>query len=168
MAHDLAYDRSIFLLDKILIIFHLRTAPCEGQVFVLTIGHQQVVDELAPIVRINPKQRKWEETPCALNGGQNRFLALIEQWETFGPARRHIRHGQCIEKASGKACPSVHATMCDQISLHKAGLSFISLRKGANGNQLFEQSSGSCGGDAMQILYSRSAQQAICGCRTHG
>jgi len=156
IAYHLTDDRSIFLLHKTLIIFHAWASPCERQVFALTIRHYQVIDKLSSIVCVNPKQRKWEETPCALNGRENRFLALIEERKTFGPARCYIGHRQGVDKASGKACPSVHATMGDQIGFHKAGLGLIPLLEGTNGYLPFEQGADSCGGDAMQILYSRS------------
>ena len=166
VAYDLADDRSVFLFHKTLIIFHAWASPCEGQVLLLTIGYHQVIDELCTIIRINAKQRKWEEAPCTLYRGENRFLALIEQGKTFSPTRCDIGHGQGIQEASRKTCPTLHPTMGNQVSLHKAGLGPIPLLESANGNLLFEQGTSPCRGDAMEMVYSRCTQKPISSCRT--
>src|SRR6266480_6121275 len=111
ITNHLPDNRSILLLHKTLVIFHLRTSSCEGQMFLFTIGHHDLIDELPSIIRINSQDRKREQAPCVLDRCQNCLLALIEERKTFGPPRCHIREGQGPEKTSRKACPSVRATM---------------------------------------------------------
>ncbi len=122
--------------------------------FLFTIGHHHLIDELPSIIRINSQDRKREQAPCALDRCQNCLLALIEERKTFGPPRCHICEDQGPEKTSRKACPSVRATMGHQICFHKAGLGLIPLLEGANGNLLLEQRPCLGSGEAMQTLCS--------------
>jgi hypothetical protein len=51
--------------------------------------------------------------------------------------------------------------MGNQIGFQKAGLGFIPLLEGTDGDLLFEQGSRTCGGDAMRALSSMRTQEAI-------
>src|SRR5205823_8945679 len=74
-----------------------------------------------------------------------------------------IGEGQGIKKAS----LGLRTTMSDQIGFQKAGASLIPLLERANRNLLFEQSSRTRGGDAINTSSSLWPQEAICRSGTH-
>jgi len=50
--HELTHDRSLLLLYKALVVFHLRTATCKSELFGFAIPHDRFIDEFASIIGI--------------------------------------------------------------------------------------------------------------------
>src|SRR5437764_6640045 len=142
----------------------IRQTTCEREVFVFARGDQHFIDELAAVIAINPQNGKGEERACALEGGQDRLLAPMQEGETFRPPSRYIGERQGVQIAS----LDVGATMSHQICFQKAGSGFIPLLKGANRDLLLEQRSRSSGGEARTIQFALRGQQAIRRCRAQG
>src|SRR5437764_1154772 len=58
MAHRLAHHGSIFLLDMALIVLDRRASARKGEVFLLTIGDQFLIEELRAAIGVNAKPRE--------------------------------------------------------------------------------------------------------------
>ena len=98
-----------------------------------------------------------KEHSCALNSCQYRLPAAVEKREAFGLACRHVRERQGVQVPS--LC--LDAAMSHQVCFQKAGLRFIPVLRGADGNLVFEQGSCSRGGHSLRMLLSRGAEKAI-------
>src|SRR5579875_2677492 len=100
MTCYLAHDIPILLLNETLVVLQRGAPSCEGELFLLTIREQQVIDKLSPIVGVHPQKRKGKACARLLQGFQGGFLALVQQWHAFGPAGGNIRERQGGEIAS--------------------------------------------------------------------
>lgn len=88
------HGRPVFLLDIATVVFAVGAATREGNLFLLTIAVEFVVDELAAIVRVNPTQRERQSLARMLQPGKNVFLRLIAYGYALGPGRFDIGDGQ--------------------------------------------------------------------------
>ncbi len=140
-----------------LVSFLVRPPAGKRNVFLLTVGHHILIEELSAVIGIDAQYRERKERTCALDRCQHRLPAAVEKREAFGPARRNVREGQCVQVPS--LC--LYAAVGDQICFQKAGLRFIPVLKGTDGNLVFEQGSRSRGGHTMRMLLSRGAEKAI-------
>jgi hypothetical protein len=78
MAHHFPHDRSIFLFHMSIIIGTFRAAASKGDLFVLAIGQQCAVDELATIIRVQAQHRKWQQRTNLLDGSEHGFWTPIQ------------------------------------------------------------------------------------------
>jgi len=144
-----------------LIVFQRRASLREYDPFLFAIRDQCLIDEFPAVIGINPQDWKGEERPSLLEGCQHRFLASVQQRQTFGQSGRHIRERQGVQVAT----LNVSATMSHQVRLQKAGLGLIPLLERADGNLLLEQRSRSCGGNATLTQCALRTQEAVrCRC----
>src|SRR5258708_3321555 len=160
MTHNCA----IFLLHKALISFLIGSPTGKGDLFLFTIGDQDLIDELSAVIGINPQQGKREELPCALKGSYDRLLAAMQEGQAFRPASWYVRERQRVQVASLDIC----ATMSHQVCFQKAGSGLLPLLEGADGNLLLEQRSRPCGREATLTSFALGAQEAIRRRRAHG
>jgi hypothetical protein len=93
----LAHNRAIFLFYKALVTFLVGPPAGKGDVFMFTIGYYDLIDELSPVVGINPEHGKRDERACSLEGGQHRLLAPVQEWQAFRPASCHVRECQRVQ-----------------------------------------------------------------------
>jgi hypothetical protein len=113
-----------------LIVFLVGTTARKGDLLLLAISHQEVVDELRSVVGVQSQQRKQQACACLDNRHMHGMLAAIAQGQAFGPGRGDVGHGQAVEiLAMGTFC-----TVSHQIDFHKAWYRIIPICKGANGD----------------------------------
>src|SRR6266851_7342701 len=91
---------SILLLHMRLIIFESWTPTRKRQLVLFAVGDQRLIEELGATIGVNAPQGERKEHPCLSKRGQDGISTLIQQRETFRPARRQIRQGQRVEKAA--------------------------------------------------------------------
>ena len=103
-----------------------RWAPArKGEVFLLTIGDQLLIEELRAAIGVNAQQGKREERAGLLERGQHRVGALLQQRDALGPAGGEIGQRQGVEKPPIEMVP----TMGHQIHFHKARAILLPLRE---------------------------------------
>jgi hypothetical protein len=164
IAHHLAHNRAIFLLDKTLIILQRWTTPRERQVFLFAMGDQHFIDELPTVVGIDPQDRKGEERPRSLKGSEDRLLAPMQEGQAFRPPSRHIGERQGVQVAA----LDVGATMGHQVRFQKTGSGLLPLLECTDRNLLLEERSRSRGGKAALTQCALGTQEAISRGCTHG
>ena len=163
ITDHLADNRSIFLFDKTLVSFLIRPSSCEGNLFLFTIRHNFLIEELPAIIGIDAQDGERKERMRALDGCQNRLPTTVEEREAFSPACRDVGEGQGVEVASLRFSP----TMGNQICFQKARLRFTPVLEGADGHLVFEEGSYLGGGYPAWAVFSLSAEETIRRCYAH-
>ena len=69
-----------------LIILLVRTTAREGDLLLLAVVQQLIVDKLTTVVRVQPLERKGQKRAQLLECPQNLLLIVRNQCTTFGPA----------------------------------------------------------------------------------
>jgi hypothetical protein len=126
-------------------------------VFLFTIGDQDLIDELAAVIGINPEHGKREERACALESRKDRILTAMQEGKALRPPGGHIRERQGIQIPS----LDIGTTMGHKVRFQKAGSGLPPLLEGADGYLLLEQCSCSRRGETTLTSFALGAQEAI-------
>jgi hypothetical protein len=118
-----------------LIVLLVGTTARKGELLLLTIPEQQIVDELCAVVGVQSQQGKRQACAGLDNRCMHGVLAAITDGQAFCPGRSDVCHGQAI----GVLAMGTLATVRHQINFHKAWHRIIPIRKGANRDLVFEQ-----------------------------
>ena len=164
MSHRLAHHGSIFLLDMALIVLDRRASARKGEVFLLTIGDQFLIEELRAAIGVNAQQGKREELAGLLERSEHRIGALFQQWDALGPAGGEIGQRQGVQKVPSEMLP----TMGYQIHFYKAWAILLPLRIGTHRDLGLAPGPRRSGRQAMRVGFALRAQEALRRGQTHG
>src|SRR5438067_9955511 len=90
VANELRNDRAISLLDPALVVFVGDAAAGKSELFTSAVGHQLLIDELAPVIRVDPEQREWKQAARPLQRVHYSVLAPVQQWQALRPRRGDV------------------------------------------------------------------------------
>src|ERR1051325_1852816 len=137
-----ADDRVVFLFDEAVVVLTVRTGSSKGDPLVNAVPVELVVDELTAIVGVDPEQGKGELVADVLESGKNMALGLVFDDPWFSPASGHIGDGEGLSEV-----PEGYAAVVRyQVDLAEAGLLFVPVGKGPDGNVVLQKRSGAgCG-----------------------
>lgn len=137
ISHQLPDHRAVLLFDETLIVLLGDPSSGEGDVLLLTIGQQQIVDELAAIVSIQSQDGEWHKLGGVAKSVFDGMLGPMEQWQALDPAGRDVRENEGVQEGALGAVAAVG----DQIGLEESRTSVISVGEGADRDLPFEQGS---------------------------
>jgi hypothetical protein len=164
MTHYLPHHHTIFLLHKALVPFLIGASAGEGDLLTVAIGRHLFVDELSPVIGIDPQDGKREQRAGPLQGSEHRLSFPVEQGQTFRPPSSNIGQREGRETTAFLISPTVG----DQIDLQEARLGLVPLGECANGNLLLEQRTRFGRRTAARRRVPVGLQQAISGGGAHG
>ncbi|WP_188316577.1 hypothetical protein [Solihabitans fulvus] len=89
---DRAADyRPVLLLDVAAVVAVARSGPGEGDLLVLAVVEQVVVDELGAVVGVDAQDREREPRGDVLERGQDPLLGLVADGADLGSSRWRCR-----------------------------------------------------------------------------
>ena len=98
---------SVLLLDKSLIVLLVGPRPRDFDLLCSAPGDDDIVHERAVVVEVRAHNEPGEQALRPSHGLDHEPAFARHQWQTFGPARRHIHHRQRLDERSSHGCSPV-------------------------------------------------------------
>src|SRR5579862_428320 len=121
-----ANNRSILFFHKAVVILAAWAGSGKGDLLLLAIGKEVVIDEFTAIIRVNSEQRAGQVATDVSKRLEDPHLGFVADGTGFGPPCADISDVQGLTEVTVRIAPVV----ADQIDFYKARPSFVPLRKG--------------------------------------
>src|SRR3989304_10186991 len=137
VAHQTAYHIPILLLHMAAIVFLVGTRPGEGNLLLVTVGVEALVDEFAAVIRVHAKQGKGKTLPHPVYGRLHPLLAFPPDRQAFRPAAGNVYRTERVQIETLRTLTAVSYQVC----LHEARLVLLPVGKGPDGYRALKQAS---------------------------
>ena len=123
-----ADDRPVLLLDPRLVVLPKRSGPRELDVMLVTELHQRLVEKLAPVVGVDPQERKRECAAKLIQRVDHQTCFAHQERHTVRPAAGDIGQHQRPREAAGHG----PATVRDQVGFDEPRRGILPIAEGAH------------------------------------
>jgi hypothetical protein len=138
IAHELADDGAVLLLDMGTVVLLPGAAAGEGDAVAATVIQQRAVDELGPVVAVHADQRHGQARPDVVDGAANAHLALAPDGLQLDPGGGDVHRAEGAEEEALGA----RATVGDKIDLEEAEAGIGPLGEGPDRDLVLEDGPG--------------------------